>query len=114
MNCAKPQGPCDCCREGKPCAYVLQLDARQQAQIARIEALIGTASQHWTRTSVAPRSAYGRPVEIEPTLTVECPVCDRPYEMAAYLVEFLTANRAPAPKCEDCAAPRQQTIRGAA
>jgi len=101
MTCASPNAPCGCCRDGKPCAYILQLTPAQWTQIARVESLIGTA-QSWVRSTPMRTTEQRKAAEAEPMTRVECPVCEREFEMFTYLVEFLEQQHAPFPRCEDC------------
>jgi hypothetical protein len=42
MPCVRDP-PCGCCKAHRPCAYELQLDAAQWAQIKRMERIVGHA-----------------------------------------------------------------------
>lgn len=105
MTCVlEPVRTCGCCAAGRPCAFVLQLDAGQQRQLDRVLELVGLHPQPLKSSTIESRADR---VDVEPVTVIECYDCERSTEMLTYLHDFLVTNHVRLPVCPVCAADRR-------
>lgn len=106
----EPCGECRCCEAGVTCAHVLVLDAKQEAQLRRIEQTLGgVPTGRHISLAVKPSAEARREATEELRIAVECPQCGGDQLLPSWLAEWAQKHRG-VPKCEDCKAAKSPQL----
>lgn len=92
-----------------PCGCALQLTPEDQANEARLIAILGPTPRH-ADLRVAADARVHRKDPPEPMKNGVCRNCGAVMRLEVFLVDFLALRGAPWPHCEDCAKGRQREL----
>ena len=95
--------PCQCCKERKACAHVLVLSAKDNSDASRLWQRFIDSPPGYVNLKAAPQEQRAKREAAEPTEPVTCRSCGKSHAVLVYLMQFVREQRAPLPKCPDCA-----------
>jgi len=94
--------PCKCCEEGKRCAHVLVLSAKDSSDATRLWVRFADNPPGFVNLKVAPQEQRAKRESQEPTEPALCRACGATFAVFVYLAKFLREQRAPMPHCGGC------------